>query len=461
MKDLSCTITAGGQMATQEVGQPVGEDLSLPAPKWDNPTIEPHALNGERYTSRLFFEQEWEAVWAKSWLLLGRETEIPEPDSFQVENVGPESIIMIRQADNSVRAFYNVCQHRGSRLTFSRGGSAETFTCPYHGWTYATDGKLVDAQDAENFPKNPCDHVTLVELKCEVFAGFIWVNMDPDCKPLREYLGPVCEDWERYQPEEWKRFTAMSVNVPCNWKVLQDNFCESYHLPAVHPQLRESHEESYTKTSFDTCSEGHSRMIMLGATPSATQYGPEPPLTDGLASRLTLWDLDPDDFTDRALDARSALQEQMRVVGKERGHAHYINLRDEQLTDAHMYNIFPNCSLTFGADGVLLQRMTPHPIDPEQCVFDHWYYAFTPPEGEDLLRAQTNVRVDGENTEHQIFDYGDRPMGIIPDQDVAITTGQQLGLRSRGFTKANASGQEHRISWFHQVIDEYIQGQRP
>ena len=151
----------------------------------------------------------------------------------------------------------------------------------------------------------------------------------------------------------------------------------------------------------------------------------------------------------------------MRVVGKERGDAQYDRLRVEQLTDAHMYNIFPNCSLTFGADGVLLQRMTPHPTDPERCVFDHWYYAFTPPEGEDLLRAQTNVRVDGENTEHQIFDYGDRPMGIIPDQDVAITTGQQLGLRSRGFTKAHASGQEDRISWFHQVIDEYIQGQRP
>ena len=111
-------------------------------------------------------------------------------------------------------------------------------------------------------------------------------------------------------------------------------------------------------------------MIMLGATPSETQYGPEPPLTEGLSERLKLWDLDPADFEDRALDARKALQQQMRRVGPERGHTHYENLRDEQLTDAHMYNIFPNCSLTFGADGVLLQRMTPHPSDPEQCVFD-------------------------------------------------------------------------------------------
>jgi len=441
--------------------QPLEEDLSLPASKWDNPPVEPHPLNGDRYTSKVFYEQEWESVWAKSWLLLGRETEIEEPNSYQVENVGPESVIMVRQSDHSIKAFYNVCQHRGSRLTFSRDGETQAFTCPYHGWQYATDGKLIAAQDPEDFPRNPCEHVTLIELKCDVFAGFIWVNMDPDCIPLRDYLGPICDDWERYTPNEWNRFTAMTVNVPCNWKVLQDNFCESYHLPTVHPQLRESHEESYEKTTFDMCLEGHSRMVMLGATPSATQYGPEPPLTDGLADRLKLWDLNPDDFKDRPLEARRALQEQMRIVGKERGHDHYDNLRDEQLTDAHMYNVFPNCSLTFGADGVLLQRMTPHPTDPEQCVFDHWYYAFTPSSGEELLRAQTNVRVDAENTEQQFFNYGDRPMGIIPDQDVAITTGQQLGLRSRGFTRATASGQEDRISWFHQTIDEYIQGKRP
>ena len=76
-------------MTTREVEQPAVEDLSLPAPKWDNPTIEPHPLNGDRYTSRLFFEQEWEAVWTKSWLLLGRETEIPDPNSFQVETSAP------------------------------------------------------------------------------------------------------------------------------------------------------------------------------------------------------------------------------------------------------------------------------------------------------------------------------------------------------------------------------------
>ena len=106
-------------MFKKAVKQPLEEDLSLPAPRWDNPPVEAHPLNGDRYTSKVFYEQEWESVWAKAWLLLGRETEIKEPNSYQVENVGPESIIMVRQSDHSIKAFYNVCQHRGSRLTFS------------------------------------------------------------------------------------------------------------------------------------------------------------------------------------------------------------------------------------------------------------------------------------------------------------------------------------------------------
>ena len=88
-------------------------DLSLPAPKWDNPSVPVHPLTGERYTSREFFQKEFDTVWAKSWLLLGRESEIPTPNSYQVENVGPESVLMVRQDDHSVRAFFNVCQHRG------------------------------------------------------------------------------------------------------------------------------------------------------------------------------------------------------------------------------------------------------------------------------------------------------------------------------------------------------------
>jgi phenylpropionate dioxygenase-like ring-hydroxylating dioxygenase large terminal subunit len=446
---------------THDVAVESVDPRSRPATRWENPGIVRHRLDGDRYTSVEFFQREWEHVWTKVWLLLGRENAVPQPGSYQIEEVGPESIIIVRQADLSIKAFYNVCQHRGSRLSFSAEGLAQKFTCPYHGWTYALDGTLVHAQDPEDFPQNPCEHIRLVELRCETFLGFVWVNMDPECGPLRDFLGPLWDEWSAYQPEQWRRFTALTVRMPCNWKVLQDNFCESYHLPMVHPQLKDTHEDSYLDTTFDRSAQGHNRMIMKGATPSRAQYGDQAPLPDGLAHRLQLWGLDPAAFHERPFEARQALQRQMRQMGPARGHHHYENLRDDQLTDAHHYNLFPNCSLTFGPDGVLLQRMRPHATDPNQCVFDHWYYAFVGAADDGVLAAQTNVRVDGLECVHEVFDWGDQPMGIIPDQDGAITIGQQLGLRSRGYRGAYPAGQEDRISGFHQLIDEYIAGQRP
>lgn len=428
---------------------------------WSNPTVGDVEITGSRYSSRDFFEREWESMWAKVWLLLGRATQMPDPGDYQVEEVGPESILMVRQADGSIRSFYNVCQHRGSRLTFADEGTVNRFVCPYHGWQYDPDGTLVQVQDAEDFAGgDPCETLRLAELRTEVFAGFVWVNMDPKAEPLEQFLGPIHEEWAAYDCGEWPRVTALTARVDCNWKVIQDNFQESYHLPTVHPQLMESHEESYRHSDFQMSDQGHNRMVMPGATPSMTQYGEDPPLPNVLRDRLAQWDLDPADFVDRPLDVRLALQQQMRTLGPGRGHRHYDQLGDHQFTDSHHYNLFPNCSLTFAADGLLMQRMRPHATDPEKCVFDHWYYAFTPAT-DGLADAATNIRLDGVGAQHQVFDYGDQPMGLIPDQDISITTGQQLGMRSRGFQRATLAGQESRVARFHQVINEYLAGQRP
>ncbi|HAQ04785.1 MAG TPA: hypothetical protein DCQ88_08240, partial [Acidimicrobiaceae bacterium] len=177
---------------------------------------------------------------------------------------------------------------------------------------------------------NPCEELTLMEVPCEIFAGFIWVNLDPDCKSLKDYLGPLWDEWSGYEIDEWMRVLKISTNVPCNWKVIQDNFCESYHLPTVHPQLADSHEENYAYTQFDTSTEGHNRMIMMGATPSRGLRGENPNLPAPLAERMEYWELDPTDFTDRVFDVRLALQKKMRELGSMRGHSHYANLRDAQ-----------------------------------------------------------------------------------------------------------------------------------
>ena len=433
---------------------------SQPAPGWRRPAIGEHPIQGHRYTSREFFEREFEHMWTRVWLLLGREEEMPNPGDWQREDVGPESILMVRQQDGSVRAFYNVCQHRGNRLVFEEKGHVRRFVCKYHSWAFMPDGELNFAQDAEDFPQgNPCGKVRLNEVKCETFAGFIWVNMDPEAAPLKDYLGPIWEDWSQYPVADMRRYLAYTVNVPCNWKVIQDNFNESYHLRSVHPEASVQIEEGYKETQFDMCGEGHGRMVMHAGYPARSLEGNK--LRAPLMALMQEWELDPEGFRGRERDIRPALQRQKRKLGPQRGYGHYDNLRDEQLTDFYHYTVFPNFAVSITADGFHFLRSRPHPRDPERCVFDNWFYA-TEPEGETRPVATPAGPVPrGAKVEHEIIDYGDKSIGLGMDQDMSITTGQQLGFRSRGFTGVYLSGQEARIRRYHEVIDEYLQGIRP
>ncbi|MDX1581303.1 MAG: aromatic ring-hydroxylating dioxygenase subunit alpha, partial [Alphaproteobacteria bacterium] len=375
----------------------------------------------------------------------------------------PESIIMVRQDDGSVKAFYNVCQHRGARLTFNEDGHNDEFACPYHGWRWDKSGTLNWAQDPEDFPQgDPCDHLQLQEIRCEEFAGFVWINMDPDCESLKDYLGPVWDEWQAYEIEGWKRYQALTCHMPCNWKVIQDNFNESYHLPAVHPESDTFVEENYRWTQFDLSDEGHNRMIMRAGMPShAMMERGEEPMREPLISVLKMWELNPEDFEGRERECREALQQAKRELGPKRGYTHYNNLRDEQLSDFYHYTIFPNFAVSITSDGFHFLRSVPHPTDPNKCIFDNWFYASEPEGVETEVMTPAGPVARGEEVERDVFNYGEQSLGFAIDQDMGITTGQQLGFRSRGFTGVYLSHQERRIRRYHEVIDEYIDGKRP
>jgi phenylpropionate dioxygenase-like ring-hydroxylating dioxygenase large terminal subunit len=439
-------------------------------PDWPNQQLRGHALEGPRYTSKEFFDKEWEGMWTKVWLLLGREDEMPEPGNWQREDVGPESILMVRQDDGSVRAYYNICQHRGNKLVTEPKGHVNRFVCPYHAWAWSRDGELDYVQDADDFPQgDPCGKLQLQQVRCETFAGFIWINMDPDCVGLREFLGPIWDDWEGYGIEKWKRYYAGTATVPFNWKVILDNFNESYHVPTVH-RARGSEAEkkrfhpgidtNYKNTRFDLSDEGHNRMIMRGgyAGPTVDNDGY---IGEPLASVMREWELDPLDFRNRGEDTRAALQEAKRRVGAKRGYDHYAHMADEQLTDALHYTLFPNFAVSLWSDGFHFLRARPHPTDPEQCIFDNWWYASQPVGETAPVRTTANVVERDTEVEHQVYEYGDHDMGITINQDLEIMPGQQAGFRSRGYKGAYLAGQESRLSRYHELIDDYIEGKQP
>ena len=436
---------------------------------WPEQTLRGHSIPGDRYTSKEFADLEFEHMWSKVWLLLGRESELPEPGDWQREDVGPESILMVRQQDGGVKAFYNICQHRGNPLVSETKGHVKRFVCRYHSWAFMPDGELNFAPDAADFPQgNPCGKVRLAELACETFAGFVWVNMNPDCVSLKEFLGPIWDDWSRYDLHKWKRYVALSTTLPCNWKVVLDNFNESYHVPTVHmaatpktdrTKIQGNVKTNYKETRFDLSDEGHNRMIMQGGF-SVGATDKEGNILEPLATELRQWELDPADFKSRPEETREALQHAKRKVGPGRGYAHYEKIPLEQFTDAFHYTLLPNFAVSIWADGFHFLRARPHPTDPEQCIFDNWWYS-SQPDGETAPVNTTLGALPRDlDVEHESITVGERTMGKTIDEDIAVFVRQQRAFRSRGYQGVYLSNQESRVSRYHELIDDYIEGRR-
>lgn len=421
------------------------------------------ALPGERYTSRAFFEREWENVWTKVWLVIARTAEIPEAGDFVTEEIGPESFLVVRQEDGGIKAFYNVCQHRGNRLVQPEEGSMPSFTCDYHSWTWGIDGTLLRAQDEEDFSEgSPCGRERLEEVRCAVFAGFIFINMDPDAVSLREYLGPVWDRWQVYPVEKMTRVQALTVTLPSNWKALHDNFSEVYHFATVHAPYLDYLEDDFRDIRCEIFDQGHTVMHMKGAVPSARYLATDqPPISEQLGAELRRWELDPADFAGKPTETRRALQRQKRKLGPARGHDHYEKMTDSQLTDSHHYTIFPNFSAGMLADGILFHRLRPHASDPNTSYYDVFYYAV----GDDAFSGMSTAAGNGDGrlkeAGRERVDYGERSLGALLDGDVGTMDTQQKGLRSRGYRGGVLADQEYRLAFYHHMIDRYMDGYRP
>ena len=418
-------------------------------------------ITGERYYSADFARREWDHMWTRIWHIAGRVSDVAEAGDWITHNIGRESVVVARQPDDAIRAFYNSCQHRGNRLVWAQQGHGN-FTCTYHGWVYGSNGVVQHVQDPEDFSDgNPCGNVSLVELKCDTWGGFIWYCMDPDSKPLAEYLDPIPALTQSRDLHDMVRVVWRTFEVDANWKFASDNFNESYHLPTVHPQLATTTDEDYKNTIFESYSSGHNRMIEQGQ-PSMRAPNPNE-VEEPWDQILRQWELDPAEFAGRAREGRLALQQKRRELGPRRGFKHYAKYADDELTDYFHHTLFPNVTITATAEGTHLFRTEPDPKDPEKCTFDYWF--LTPRvEGQSEVVTICGPR-PLEEASHERIVYGsgtaiDDMMDSFLIQDLSVAVGQQKGFHSRGYRDAILSGQESRVRRFHEVLNDYLEERR-
>ena len=204
------------------------------------------SLPGWLYYDDEFFEAEKRAFLRAAPQIVCHESDIPKPGDWQVLEYLGESVIVIRGDDNEVRAFSNVCRHRGSRLVDGNSGCAKVLTCPYHAWSYARDGRLVGVPHRQEYPGLQTERLSLFPVALENWRGFLFVTLEPGVPSVAEIMAPYEEEIEPYRFQQLEPLAQVRLrDRKLNWKTIADNYSDHLHIPVGHPGLTRLFGRSY------------------------------------------------------------------------------------------------------------------------------------------------------------------------------------------------------------------------
>ena len=412
------------------------------------------SISKERYLSAEFARVELERVWLQVWQAACLETEIPAVGDYHEYRIGDRSAIVVRAAPDRIRAFQNVCLHRGTKLKEGCGNAA-SLRCPYHYWTWDLDGQIQSIPERGDFTGLADCDLRLGEVRVDTYAGWVFVNFDLEAEPLDVYLEEIPDLLAPYHLEGQHCWRAWSRDVPANWKNTFDAFNESYHLSFTHPQtmpctggpdgdveLFGTHSREITPFGIPSSYLGYEpevdevldcmgdTMEQLGEDLMVTFLGPlkamEPPPGESTAERV-----------------RGLLNGNIRTIAGVVG-LNLDDIPDDQLIDAYQVTLFPNLLFTCFAFGYWAFRVRPLNGNPERCRLD-WFQFHALPGGEVAPSPAAPVHF-----------AEDASWGQIMDQDLSNIGRQQQGMHNDRFSNLNLGRFEQRIRRQHEVIDRYL-----
>lgn len=419
-----------------------------------------NAVDKTRYFSSAYQRAEAEQLWSQCWLLAGMVADIPRQGDYFLFEVAGESIIITR-TDEGIKAFYNVCSHRGNRLVQEPRGRKNVFVCPFHSWSYNNKGELRSITDEQTFREPVVAHRPgLVSVNCDSHAGILFISMRDNPPPLKEAIGLPAGYLEAYNIDQMRVVRHVRSEWSANWKVGVEAFYETYHLHAVHPETRGVMAD--LSVQCDLYPSGASRMIVPLGAPSPRALD-QLTVNEGLAAMLADVGVDASDFTGTAADVRVAIQRAKRGRAEQQG-LDYSQLVDGQLSDSWATGIFPNVQIGCHAEGVFIMRFLPHESDPEKFYYDTMTLIMPVddqqrgapawmgiPEGTDLSgTTRPDCELYGEGEEE------DAGLGLVLSQDAELLPIVQKGIRSRGFRAPLWGEQEVRLRHFNAELDRYV-----
>jgi len=405
-------------------------------------------ISFDRYIDPEVHDREIDRMWNRTWQWACREEHVPSPGDRHVYDVGPYSILVVHGDDGKIRAFVNSCPHRGMKFateenTGSSGAKRPHIRCPFHGMTFNLDGSLREIPCRWDFPHLNEDNFGLTEIRCDLWGGFVFINMDDDAPPLADYLEILPEHFKQWPMDD--RYVALHTQkvLPANWKMAMEAFLEAYHVLETHSQA--VYTAGDANAQYDIFGKNVSRFMHAIGVPSPHLKQPvsEAKLFEKLGR-------DPKDLPEGA-SARKVHAEMLR---QEHGSAFNVDLSGvstSEMIDSLEYFLFPNMFFFPGINIRLCYRF--RPIDVDHCLHEILLLQPLPENGERPAPAKP-VRLEIEDSYTSVEGF---VLADILDQDTDNLAMQRDGAKaSKKGAQSLGNYQEARIRRLQMTLDEYL-----
>jgi phenylpropionate dioxygenase-like ring-hydroxylating dioxygenase large terminal subunit len=414
-------------------------------------------IPASRYTSAEFLAHEFQSMWSRTWQMACREEDLPQPGDYYVYEIGSASVLVVRQVDGDIRAFENVCLHRG-RLLKEKSGHAQFLRCPFHAFTWNLDGGCRQVTNEWDFPHVDKDQFNLPQIHVGRWGGFVFVNLAAEPESLESYL----EDLPQiYRTRGWDlalRVKAVHVSKrnACNWKVALEAFIESYHVVATHPSAMTYLGDAFTQYDVWPDRRNYTRMISPRglASPHVGRVMSEQEIYEAGSRGAVL--TDDERVLPEGLTARQALGDRKRRFLRDEYGVDIPDMTDCEALDTIQYHIFPNLVCWAGWGSFLVYRFRPDGNDPARSIMDIFFLVPNGADG-DVRVAREPHWLGVEDSHHLAPELG--PFAAVFDEDQSNLPFVQRGLaamRGPGITLSRY--EEMRIRYFHKRLDDYLSG---
>jgi phenylpropionate dioxygenase-like ring-hydroxylating dioxygenase large terminal subunit len=428
----------------------------------------------EAHISPEYARAEGDRLWSKVWVHAGRVEEIPDVGDYLTFELGADSILIVRSAPDTIKAYHNVCSHRGRQLVDTPPGAncaqgrKKMFVCNFHGWRYDLDGKCTFKLDEPDWKGALTEERTrLNEVKADTWGGWIFINMDPNAVSLREYLEPAASILDPFEFAKMRYKWRQWVIFDCNWKTAIEAFMEPYHVEGTHAQLlKYGQYYAYSKAHGLHAVSGFDErdpQLKMKQSSTITRAG------KGKDPRISTYELQNEIYTtvNNASTTQTLVNAAKRLVdelpeGTPAGEVikHWLasaraddaargviwpTITPEQMSEAGLaWSIFPNMAILQGITFALCYRVRPYGDSPHKCIFES-YALERYPQGEEPKTEWVYAEPTADR------------WGFVLSQDFSNMGAVQKGMRSRGFrgTLPNPH-QERKVTNFHRNLARYM-----